>query len=67
MREPVMFEKLIREIEYAKIATSKRQSLYQADGRITMARELNAVTEAEYMELSHACVYDGINNPMYYD
>lgn len=62
-----MFEKLMKEIEYAKKAVFKRQSLYEAYGRITMARELGAITEHEYMELNHACVYDGINNPKYFD
>ncbi|MCL2703618.1 MAG: hypothetical protein FWE91_08445 [Defluviitaleaceae bacterium] len=62
-----MFEKLLKEIEYAKTATFKRQSLYHEYGRITMARELGAITQNEYMELNHACVYDGINNPKHYD
>lgn len=62
-----MFEKLMKEIEYAKVAMFKKHSLYQAYGRITMALELNAITEQEFMQLNHACIYDGINNPKYFD
>lgn len=62
-----MFEKLMKEVEYAKTAIIKRESLYHAYGRITMAFELKAITEQEYLQLNHACVYDGINNPKYFD
>jgi hypothetical protein len=62
-----MFEKLMKEVKYAKTASFKRQSLYHTYGHITMARELGAITKNEYIELNHACVYDGINNPKYYD
>ena len=62
-----MFEKLMKEVEYAKKAVFKRQSLYQAYGRITMASELGAITPEEYLALSGACVRDGINNPKYFD
>lgn len=61
-----MFEKLLKEIEYAKSSLSARDLLYQAYGRITMARELNAITTDEFLKLNHECVYDGINNPKYF-
>lgn len=62
-----MFEKLMKEVEYAKTALIKQRALYQVYGRITMARELEAIIEAEFMELNTACVYDGINNSKYFD
>lgn len=62
-----MFDKLLKEVEYAKTCIMKRQALYQAYGRITMAWELGGITADEYMTLNHACVYDGINNPKYFD
>jgi len=62
-----MFEKLMKEVEYAKTATFKRESLCHAYGRITMARELGAITVDEYMRLNTACVREGINNPEYFD
>lgn len=62
-----MFNKLMKEIEYAKGAILPQRALYGVYGRITMAKELNAITTAEYMELNHECVYNGINNPKYFD
>ena len=62
-----MFEKLMKEVEYAKKAVCKEISLYEALGRIKMARELEAITLEESLTLHGACVRDGINNPKYFD
>lgn len=58
-----MFENLKKEIAYAKTSLSARDLLYKTHGRITMARELDAITVGEYLELNHDCVAKGINNP----
>jgi hypothetical protein len=67
LKEPTLFDRLMQEIHYAKTATFKRQSLYEVHGRITMARELKAISLDEYLKLASACVRDGINNPDYFD
>lgn len=61
-----MFNRLMREAVYAKTATIPINALYQTYGKICMARELGAITEAEYLTLNHECVADGINNPKYF-
>ena len=61
-----MFEKLKNQINYAKTSCSARELLYEAYGAIKMARELEALTEVEFMILSHMCVAEGINNPKYF-
>lgn len=61
-----MFEKLMKEIEYAKKSLSARELLYQTSGKITMARELGALSKEEFLTLNHECVANGINNPKYF-
>lgn len=61
-----MVDKLMKEIEYAKTCLLPRQALYEVHGQIKMARELKAITHAEYLMLNSACVRDGINNPKYF-
>jgi hypothetical protein len=63
-----LFISLQKEIEYAKKAFFfPERELYKVYGRITMARELAAITKEEYLDLNHSCVADGINNPKYFD
>lgn len=62
-----MAQKLMKEVDYAKTSVLPQRSLYEVYGRIKMARELNAITSDEFMELNHACVAEGINNPKYFD
>jgi len=62
-----MFEKLMKEIEYAKTSIMPRQNLFETYGRITMARELNAISKKEYFKLNNECVCKGINNPQYFN
>lgn len=62
-----MFETLQKEIVYAKTSVIPSEALHKTYGRITMARELNAISADEYMKLNHECVADGINNPKYFD
>ena len=61
-----MFDKLKKEIDYAKTSLSARELLFEVKGKIEMAFELNAVTSSEYSKLSHCCVAEGINNPKYF-
>lgn len=61
-----LYHRLHKEIEYAKSSKTPIELLYQAHGRITMARHLEAISSAEYLELEHECVADGINNPKYF-
>lgn len=60
-------QKLMKQVDYAKTSLMPQRSLYEAYGRINMARELHAITKDEYMALNHACVAEGINNPKYFD
>lgn len=62
-----MFEKLMKSVEYAKKAMFPREALYEANGSIKMAYELQAITSDEYMQLNHECVAEGINNPKYFN
>lgn len=61
-----MFEKLMKEIDYAKNSVFPNRSLYHVYGKIKMAMELEAITVDEFMQLNHECVYNGINNPKYF-
>ncbi len=61
-----MFEKLKKEIQYAKSSLSARELLFQAYGSIKMAYELNALTKEEFLELNTLCIRDGINNPKFF-
>lgn len=60
-------ERLSEKIGYAKTCAIPQRALYEAYGAICMARELNTITEDEFMELNHECVADGINNPRFFD
>jgi len=62
-----MFEKLMKEIAYAKKSVIPRYHLYEIYGRISMANELNMLNTNEYMELNHECVCEGINNPKFFN
>ena len=62
-----MYEKLMKEIAYAKSSVMPQRELHKAYGRITMARELDAINIDEYLKLSHQCVCLGINNPKYFE
>ena len=62
-----MFEKLMKEIEYAKASAFPIYFLYGVKGKIDMAYELQAITKDEYLKLSHECVAKGINNPAYFN
>ncbi len=66
-KELTLFEKLNKEIEYAKTSLSPIELLYQAYGSIKMARNLEAISFDEYMTLNHLCVAEGINNPEYFN
>jgi len=61
-----MYMKLLDRIERAKKATIPRDALYESYGAIKMARELDAITTEEFLLLNHACVAEGINNPIYF-
>jgi len=50
-----IFEQLKREALYAQRSFSK-ELLYQTHGAATMARQLNAITTTEYMELNDMIV-----------
>ena len=60
------YEKLLREVNYAKRSLSSRDLLFQSYGAIKMAWELKAITLDEFFELNRECVFDGINNPKYF-
>ncbi len=61
-----LYQRLQKEIAYAKTSLSARELLYEAHGAIKMARVLEAITADEYLALETACVKDGINNPKYF-
>lgn len=61
-----IFERLTKEVEYAKKTLSPRENLYEAHGGIEMAFLLQAITKEEYFLLNHLCVAEGINNPDYF-
>jgi len=61
-----MYDRLQKEIEYAKTSLSARDLLLQTYGKILLAFELEHITDTEYFELSHLCVCEGINNPKYF-
>ena len=61
-----MYEKLMKQVQYAKKTVIPMYSLYETYGAIKMAFELKAITQEEYFELNHACVADGINNSKYF-
>ena len=62
-----MFNTLMKRIEYAKKAIMPQEALYEAYGQVKMARELGAITQEEFLKLNTECVWNGINNPKYFD
>lgn len=60
-------EELSKQVQYAKTSTFPRQALYEVHGRITMAKDLSAISLDEYFKLNTECVRDGINNPKYFN
>jgi hypothetical protein len=66
MKESTMYEKLEKEVKYAKSGGIPMHLLYQVHGKIIMAHELGAITTEEYLRLDSMAVYDGINNPKYF-
>lgn len=62
-----LYESLLAEVKMAKTSCLPQRPLHTAHGRISMARELGAITTEEYLALEHECVADGINNPKYFD
>lgn len=51
-----IFKQLKKEALYAQRSFSK-ELLYQTYGKAQMARQLEALTQAEFMEISHMTVY----------
>ena len=62
-----LFDKLSKQIEYAKTCLIPREALYEVYGGIKMALELKAITPEEFFILNSECVRDGINNPKYFN
>ncbi len=62
-----LYNRLLKEIAYAKTSLYPRELLYEAHGAIKMAHQLGAISAAEYLALETACVKDGINNPDYFE
>lgn len=61
-----MYERLKKQIEYAKNSLSARDMLYEAYGAVKTAYELKAITAEQFSVLNRECVAEGINNPMYF-
>lgn len=59
--------KLQNDINMAKTSCFPRRALHYVNGQINMAKELQAITTAEYLALNNECVRNGINNPEYFD
>ena len=55
MKENTILEQLKREALYAQRSFSKEQ-LYQTYGKAQMARQLNALTHSEFMEINYMTV-----------
>lgn len=61
------FEQLLKEVEQIKRGSVEpRYQLFRVYGKAQMARELEAITKDEFLELNHIIVADGINNPKYF-
>ena len=56
MKENKVLEQLKREALYAQRSFSK-ELLYQTYGKAQMARQLEALTQSEFMEINHMTVY----------
>lgn len=62
-----LYESLLAEVKMAKTSRLPQRPLHTAHGRISMARELGAITIEEYLVLEQECVAAGILNPKYFD
>jgi hypothetical protein len=62
-----LYNQLLKEVGYAKTSVSPQNLLHTVHGKISMARQLEAITVEEYLDLEHKCVCEGINNPEYFD
>lgn len=62
-----IYEQLKKDVAYAKTSVCPQYALHAAHGGINMARQLEAITKEQYLELNHECVAEGINNPKYFD
>ena len=56
MNENSVLEQLKREALYAQRSFST-ELLYQTNGKAQMARQLEALTQSEFMEINHMTVY----------
>ena len=61
-----MYEILLKRADMAKKAIFPLEALHDVYGQAKMARELEAITEVEFMALNTAIVRNGINNPLYF-
>lgn len=62
-----VYNKLVKDIEYAKTSCIALCLLYEAHGAVKMAYRLNALTKEEFLELERQCVQKGINDPKYFN
>lgn len=56
------YEYLKKRVDYAKNSCGIMLA-HQVHGEICMARQLNAITHTEYMDLNHSIVCEFINKP----
>ena len=62
-----LYNQLLKEVNYAKTSALPQCPLHTVHGKISMARQLEAITAEEYLNLERKCVCEGINNPKYFD
>lgn len=62
-----LYASLLKEIQMAKTSPLPQCPLHNVHGKICMARNLEAITNEEFLDLEHRCVAEGINNPKYFD
>ena len=60
--EKTIFQKLIKEAKYS-LNSKSRNLVYQTYGKVEMARELEAITFAEFDQLNKMLVVHGLNDP----
>lgn len=56
-----MFENLVKKAEYA-LNNLSRDLVFEVYGMAKMARELDVITQQEFMLLNHMLIYNGVNN-----
>lgn len=56
MKSETIMQQLVREAEYAQCSLL-RDTLFEIYGKAQMARQLEAITKDEFMELNHMTVY----------